>query len=243
MPVPDLSRTASGDPASSTLPPDNIDSLPEIIDPRDDPDPPPPFVERADSTSFQPSQARPWAPEKLAVRNPDDEDSPRASIVSGGNRNSIIVRAELLREQAKAEEKERDRLRTEQKKALSEKRYADAVKYKVEQEEASERVTNLHRRAAERFFKAHNLQPEEEHTIDVHRLKPTEATRRTEIAIRDALVAGATRLRVICGRGVHSKGGLPVLKLALIAAMEQNKIETEVDPNNPGVLNIKLPVS
>jgi hypothetical protein len=159
MPVPDLSRTASGDPASSTLPPDNIDSLPEIIDPRDDPDPPPPFVERADSTSFQPSQARPWAPEKLAVRNPDDEDSPRASIVSGGNRNSIIVRAELLREQAKAEEKERDRLRTEQKKALSEKRYADAVKYKVEQEEASERVTNLHRRAAERFFKGASSLP------------------------------------------------------------------------------------
>ena len=68
---------------------------------------------------------------------------------------------------------------------------------------------------------AHNLQPEDEHTIDVHRLKPTEATRRTEIAIRDALVAGATRLRVVCGRGNHSRGGIPVLKLALIGAMEQ----------------------
>ncbi|KAH9054254.1 hypothetical protein EDB87DRAFT_113414 [Lactarius vividus] len=224
MPVPDLSRTASGDPASSTLPPANIDSLPEIIDPRDDdgdPDPPPPFVERPEPTSFQP-HARAW--EKLSVRNPD-EDSPRASIISGVSRNSIIDRADLLREQAKAEEKERDRLRAEQKKALSEKRYADAVKYKVEQDEASERVTNLHRRAAERYFKAHNLQLEDEHTIDVHRLKPAEATRKTEIAIRDALVAGATRLRVICGRGNHSRGGIPVLKLALIGAMEQYKIE------------------
>jgi len=152
MPVPDLSRTASGDPASSTFPPANIDSLPEIVDPRDDdPDPPPPFVERPESTSFQP-RARVWPPEKLSVRNPE-EDSPRASIVSGGNRNSIIVRADLLREQALAEERERDRLRSEQKKALSEKRYADAVKYKVEQEEASERVMSLHRRAAERYFK------------------------------------------------------------------------------------------
>lgn len=71
------------------------------------------------------------------------------------------------------------------------------------------------------FTSAHNLQLEDEHTIDVHRLKPTEATRRTEIAIRDALVAGATRLRVICGRGNHSRNKLPVLKLALIAAMEQ----------------------
>jgi hypothetical protein len=242
MPVPDLSRTASGDPASSTLPPANIDSLPEIDDPReDDPDPPPPFVEHPDAPSFQP-QARPWAAEKLSVRNPD-EDSPRASIVSGGSRNSIIFRADLLREQAKSEEKERDRLRNEQKRALAEKRYADAVKYKVELEEANERAMSLHRRAAERFFKgallqsllpstqrpfscgcgtiAHNLQPEDEHTIDVHRLKPLEATRKTEIAIRDALVAGATRLRVICGRGSHSRGGIPVLKLALIGAMEQ----------------------
>ncbi len=143
MPVPDLSRTASGDSASSTLPPANIDLLPGIVDPRDDgPDLPPPFVGRPDLTSFQP-QARAWPPEKFSVRN-SDEDSPRVSIVSGGNRNSIIVHADLLREQAKAEEKERDRLHAEQKKALSEKRYANAVKYKVEQEEASECVMSLH---------------------------------------------------------------------------------------------------
>ncbi len=151
MPVPDLSRTASGEPASSILPPANIDSLPEIDDPRDDLDPPPPFAERADPVSLRP-HARTWASEKLSVQNPDEE-SPRSSIISGGNRNSIIIRADLLREQAKAEENERDRLRTEQKRALSEKRYADAIKYKVEQEEANERALSMHRRAAERYFK------------------------------------------------------------------------------------------
>ena len=67
---------------------------------------------------------------------------------------------------------------------------------------------------------AHNIQPEER-TIDVHRLKSREAIRRTEIGIRDALVAGDTRLRVICGRGLHSERRIPVLKLALIGAMEQ----------------------
>jgi DNA-nicking Smr family endonuclease len=66
---------------------------------------------------------------------------------------------------------------------------------------------------------AHNIQ-QEERTIDVHRLKTREAVRKTEIAIRDALVAGDTRVRVVCGRGNHSER-LPVLKLALIAAMEQ----------------------
>jgi len=64
----------------------------------------------------------------------------------------------------------------------------------------------------------------------VHRLKPIEATRKTEVAIRDALLAGATRLRVICGRGNHSQGKIPVLKLALIAAMEQYVVYSPVTP-------------
>jgi hypothetical protein len=180
-PMPDLSRTTSGKAASSiTLPPANIDSLPEIVepepelepepkpepehgprrgdddnpDPEPDSDPPPPFEEPG---APPPASARPrvWSEEKLTVRNPEEGDggSVRSSIVSGGNRNSIIVRADLLREQAKKEEKERDRLHSEQKRAFGEKRYGDAVVYKVEQDEASERAMNLHRRAAERYFK------------------------------------------------------------------------------------------
>ncbi len=57
--------------------------------------------------------------------------------------------------------------------------------------------------------------------IDVHRLKTREAVRKTEVAIRDALVTGETRLRVVCGRGRHSDRGLPVLRLALTKAMEE----------------------
>ncbi|KAH9998475.1 hypothetical protein BJV74DRAFT_960349 [Russula compacta] len=258
MPVPvqavSSNQTLNIEPASSTLVPPNIDLLPEIIEPREDPDPPPSFedsqahpAKEADTTAAaaggaSPVRGRPS--EKLTVANPDftDAGSARSSIISGGNRNSIIVRADLLREQARAEEKERDRLHTEHKKAYSEKRYPDAVRYKVEQDEANERAMELHRRAAERYFKAHNLQ-QEERTIDVHRLKRGEAIRRTEIAIRDALLAGNSRLRVICGRGNHSERGLPILRLALTHAMEQHKIESEVDPTNPGVLHIKLPVS
>jgi hypothetical protein len=171
IPLPEASniRTLSGDPTSSTLTPGNIDLLPEIIEPREDPDldPPPPFDDKPlpplDITNTIATagaaalggRARQWGPEKLSVRNLDVSDvaSARSSIISGGDRNSIIVRADLLREQARAEEKERDRLYAEHKRAFSEKRYPDAVKYKVEQEEASERAMNLHRRAAERYFK------------------------------------------------------------------------------------------
>ncbi|KAH9961270.1 hypothetical protein BC827DRAFT_1203553 [Russula dissimulans] len=257
MSAPDLIRTVSGDPTSSTLTPGNIDLLPEIIEPRDENEPPPPFEESVGEPSVAATagaeplaQPRVWAPEKLSVRNPDmsDPGSARSSIISGGNRSSMIDRADLLRTQATAEEKERDRLHGEHKKAFSDKRYVDAVRYKVEQEQANERAMNLHRRAAERYFKALNHQ-QEERTIDVHRLNSKEATRMTEVAIRDALLAGDTRLRIICGRGrgrhsdKNSDRGLPVLRLALTVAMEQHKIETEVDPDNPGVLIIKLPAS
>jgi len=247
MPLPEAvnTRTLSGDPTSSTLTPGNIDLLPEILEPREDPDPdpPPPFDEDAAAPGAR--RPREWGSDnKLAVRNldPDDAASARSSIISGGSRNSIVVRADLLREQARAEEKERDRLHAEQKRAFSEKRYPDAVRFKVEQEEASERAMNLHRRASERYYKAHNLD-QQELTIDVHRLKTREAVRKTEVAIRDALVTGETRLRVVCGRGRHSDRGLPVLRLALTKAMEDHRIESEVDPDNPGVLHIKLPVS
>ena len=87
-----------------------------------------------------------------SVRNPD-EDSPRGSIVSGRSRRSIISRANLLREQARAEEKHRDYMRAERNKACSEERYADAIMFKVWQDEASERAKSLHRQAAEQYFK------------------------------------------------------------------------------------------
>ena len=75
---------------------------------------------------------------------------------------------------------------------------------------------------------ANNLRPQDRRTIDVHGLRQVEAIRRTEVAIRDALLAGATRLRVICGRGVHSKGGIPVLKRALIDATGQYVVYSRI---------------
>jgi hypothetical protein len=148
-------QTLTAEPVSSTLVAGNIDLLPEIIEPREDLDPPPPFDEPvAPDKATTGVQAQGWPSEKLTVRNPDLSDiSARSSIISGANRDSIIGRAEMLRKQAAAEEKVRDQLHAEHKKAFSERRYPDAVRYKVEQDEANQRAMNLHRRAAERYFK------------------------------------------------------------------------------------------
>lgn len=42
----------------------------------------------------------------------------------------------------------------------------------------------------------------------------------TEKALRDALTKGHPFIRVIVGKGLHSQGGIPILKGALIRAME-----------------------
>ena len=153
--VPSGQTLMSAEPVSSTLVAGNIDLLPEIVEPREDLDPPPPFEPVAPNKDTTGVQAREWLPDKLTVRNPDLSDigSARSSIISGTNRDSIIGRAEMLRKQAAAEEKVRDQLHAEHKKAFSERRYPDAVRYKVEQDEANQRAMNLHRRAAERYFK------------------------------------------------------------------------------------------
>ncbi|TFY63837.1 hypothetical protein EVG20_g6154, partial [Dentipellis fragilis] len=176
-------------------------------------------------------------------RHSEAGDTVRSSVLSGGNRNSILLRADVLRDQAQSEEAERDRIGRDRKKALLERRHTDALRHKVEYEEAHDRAMNLHKRAARRYFKAHNLSTEPQ-TIDVHRLKVPEAIRQTEIALRDTLVEGGTQLRVITGRGNHSAGKIPVLKLAIVREMtEQHRLTTEVDPNNPGVVIIRLPSS
>ncbi|KAI0044235.1 hypothetical protein FA95DRAFT_1608741 [Auriscalpium vulgare] len=228
MPVPEVAEPSGPPPV---VPP--VDSLPEITVPEEvrERTPPPPF-----------SEVAPYSKGKQPDQSSDGADTARSSIISTGNRNSILLRADLLRDQAFAEETERDRYGRERKKALAEKRYPDALRFKVDYEEAHERAMSLHERAARRYFKAHNL-ANEVHTIDVHRLKVPEAVRQTEVAIRNVLLEGGSQLRVITGRGNHSAGKIPVLKLALIGKMEEHRINTEVDSTNPGVLIVKLPVS
>lgn len=70
-----------------------------------------------------------------------------------------------------------------------------------------------------RIIGRNNLQKPD--TIDVHGLRPMEALQKTEQALRDLLRNGKSSLRVIVGRGLHSKGGVPVLKNYIIAEMQR----------------------
>lgn len=58
-------------------------------------------------------------------------------------------------------------------------------------------------------------------TIDVHGLKPAEALQKTEQELRNQLRNGQSTLKVIVGRGIHSKGGVPVIKNYIMAEMQR----------------------
>jgi len=89
--------------------------------------------------------------EKDVERSPPDGD--RSSDVSSGSRNSIIVRADLLRKQAEAEEQKRSDFWEKEKRARAERRWTDALSFQVEKDEAQERAASLHKQASRRYFK------------------------------------------------------------------------------------------
>ena len=59
------------------------------------------------------------------------------------------------------------------------------------------------------------------HEIDVHRLSVNEALMQVKLAIRDARAFGARSLRIIVGKGNHSKNNVPVLKTAVTNQLQQ----------------------
>ena len=70
------------------------------------------------------------------------------------------------------------------------------------------------------MYAAHNLKPEP-HEIDVHRLSVAEAINQVKRALRDSIVSNSPQLKIITGKGKHSKDGVPVLKLAIVRELQK----------------------
>lgn len=173
-------------------------------------------------------------PPKMAREVSDELES----VISGHSRNSIVTRADTLRSQADLEEKTSAALKMQYERARQEGDYWAAFRLKVERDKAEQNAKQLHEKAAKRYFKgssgtyvhlafhlismyaAHNLAVEPQ-TIDVHRLKVPEAIAKSQEALYELMKTGAPELRIITGRGKHSRGGIPVLKLALVRAMQE----------------------
>ncbi|KZT22602.1 hypothetical protein NEOLEDRAFT_1180838 [Neolentinus lepideus HHB14362 ss-1] len=200
--------------------------------------PPPPFKEHESYLQAVPNQ-----PDPVFVKSPANSTTrtPSPSSLSGGTRDAIIARADLLRDQANAEKLERERLDKERQRALRENKPAYALILKEQIDQADERIRKMHERAARRYFLAHNQSQSSTRTIDVHRLRVGEAIRETEKAIRDLLGDNGRDLRVITGRGNHSVNKMPVLKVALLKHLQSIQFPARVDPANPGLIIVSIP--
>lgn len=57
--------------------------------------------------------------------------------------------------------------------------------------------------------------PEASPELDLHGLRVPEALEAVERSLRDAEGSGLSRLRIVCGKGRHSPGGIGVLREAV----------------------------
>ncbi|TCD68039.1 hypothetical protein EIP91_011583 [Steccherinum ochraceum] len=162
------------------------------------------------------------------------------SVISSSSRTGMINRADEFRKLAETQEKAKAGYRIALERARREKRHWDVLWYEGEIEDADLKVKELNAKAAHRYFKAHNLKPEPQ-TIDIHRLNVHEAIIEVKRALKDARGAGSPELRVITGRGKHSKNNIPVLKKAIIQKLLEYEIDAKGEPGNPGVLVIAIP--
>lgn len=69
-------------------------------------------------------------------------------------------------------------------------------------------------------FTANNLD-RQPHEVDVHRLTTVEAIIQIKNSLRMAMIQSASELRIICGKGNHSKDKVAVLKPAIIKEMKE----------------------
>ncbi|PCH36144.1 hypothetical protein WOLCODRAFT_126773 [Wolfiporia cocos MD-104 SS10] len=195
-------------------------------------------VERDEANRSPPP---PYPPEPDLEDIPDDpSEGTAASVITAHTHSGIVRRADTLREQADALEANRKWLEREWQEAQRGGEHWRAFQLKVERDQAEVTSRELHAKAERRYYQAHNMTPQPQ-TVDVHRLKAKEAIARVEQALYTAMQSGANELRVITGRGNHSVGRVPILKLAITKHMQDLHIPVVPDANNPGVLLIRPP--
>jgi len=248
-PIPIPMRSSSGmphefidsQPAPFSAPP--IAEMPSIPTPDDvDADADGARTERGIGTRSPPPSYPGMESEGGAADNASiaESEGTAPSVITTHSRSALVSRADTLRKEAEQLEAARSRLRQEQEAARRDKDYWAVFRLKVELDRVEQNAKQLHAKAERRYFIAHNLAPKPQE-IDVHRLKVPEAVARVEQALYDAVISGVSELRIITGRGKHSKGKIPVLKLAIIGAMQDHHIEAVPDETNPGVLLVRPP--
>lgn len=100
-------------------------------------------------------------------------------------------------------------------------------------------MERLNKQAADWIFMANN-EDSPPGTIDLHGLYTSEALERTEQAVRQMQGQGRSEMRIIVGKGLHSKDHRQHIAPAVEKMMQDYRLEAHLDPRNAGVLVVNL---
>ncbi|PWN52640.1 DUF1771-domain-containing protein [Violaceomyces palustris] len=103
-------------------------------------------------------------------------------------------------------------------------------------------MERLNKQAADWIFMANN-EDSPQGTVDLHGLYTNEAISRTEAAVREGQSKGWPELRIIVGKGLHSKDHVQHIAPAVEKLMRDYRLDAHLDPRNAGVLVVNLQAS
>ncbi|KAJ7593879.1 hypothetical protein C8J56DRAFT_925453 [Mycena floridula] len=168
------------------------------------------------------------------------------SVITNAGALAIQSKAEQLRREAWDADLELQRLLAAFDLAQRKNHTKDVFLLRGDIADLKEKIAKLHRRAERRYLHAANIARAKKkrpplRTIDVHGLLIPEAIRVVEQEFRQALRNDETQLRVIVGKGNHSKGGVAKLKPAIVEYMTGQNFTCTLEPNNTGVVVLSCP--
>ncbi|KAK0196118.1 hypothetical protein F5146DRAFT_1176254 [Armillaria mellea] len=85
-----------------------------------------------------------------------------------------------------------------------------------------------------------SIQHREPGEINLHGLYVKEAITYTDAAIKEAKLQGASEIRIIVGKGLHSRSRKAILRPAFKDLMDEYQLVAEFDPLNSSILVIEL---
>lgn len=153
--------------------------------------------------------------------------------------NSKNERYMQLRNQARSEGDKMAKCFDDSHKAYSNGDGGRAKQLSNEGHEHKRKMEQLNGEAADWIYHANN-EDSGPNEVDLHGLYTQEAITKTEEAIRSAQGKGMPELRVIVGKGIHSKDHVAHIKPAIEKLMKDYGIAAELDPKNAGVLLVHL---
>ncbi|PWN42818.1 DUF1771-domain-containing protein [Ceraceosorus guamensis] len=188
-------------------------------------------------------QQQPWSPPQQTGHGMPQSHPPGVKPHHGkyddNQVNQANERYQQLRNQARSEGDQMAKCFDASHKAYSSGDGARAKELSNEGKMHKERMEQLNQEASDWIYKANNEDsgPDE---VDLHGLYTAEAIKRTEQAVQQAQQAGKPELRIIVGKGLHSKDHVAHIKPAVEKLMRDYNLAAHLDPHNSGVLVVNL---